>query len=177
MQRQPQRPLLSFWQASKCMPPIHQASTQSSSGYLPGAALASGLLPLVHDCSCRLWPGGTTSAKGTSDKLDGMSRDVIFWGMPDFTYPAAAWLSLPACTGRAPPALHHLNGVAQHVAMHSRSQLGLALPPRQGPHTAENPDGALDVNQLIVQSPALGRLLQIPFLQQARNLRIRQMAA
>lgn len=61
------------------------------------------------------------------------------------------------------------DGVLKMVAAGCGFQAGGALSGQQGPHSAEHPDGPLQIHQLVVQSSPLCSLLQIPCLEQAQQ--------
>ena len=59
----------------------------------------------------------------------------------------------------AAPATGDGDGVGKQVAASGSFQSGSALPGQQRAHPAEDPDGPLQVHQLVVQRPPLRSLL------------------
>lgn len=57
------------------------------------------------------------------------------------------------------PVAGNCDGVVKQVAAGGSFQAGSALSGQQGPHSAEHPDGALQVHQLVVQGSPLCGLL------------------
>lgn len=62
------------------------------------------------------------------------------------------------------PAASDGNGVGEQVTGQSSGLLGSLLPGQQGPDPAEDPDGTLQVHQLVVQGPPLACFLQVSCL-------------
>lgn len=66
------------------------------------------------------------------------------------------------------PVTNNRDGVVEGLTAGCSFQVGSPLFCQQWPHTAEHPDGSLQVHQLVVQGSPLRRLLQIPRLQSTR---------